>query len=251
MKLNSSNYFSNEASQEYFSVSQYKSFCKCEACALAEIRGETKTEPSNAMLVSSYVDAYFSNELETFKAENPRIFTNKGTLRSEFSKAEQIIKRIESDKFFSECLAGSSQTIMTGELFGYKWKIKVDSLHDDKIVDLKCMRDFEDIYVDGQGRLPWYVAWGYDVQGAVYQEIVRQNTGKKLPFIIAAATKEAVTDIDVIHLPDAMLEDALKIVEARIDRFAEIKEGLTVPVRCEKCNYCKETKVIRGFKEVD
>lgn len=251
MELNNGNYFSNEAAKEYFSVSQYKAFCKCEACALAEIRGETKIEPSKAMLVSSYVDAYFSNELEMFKAEHPDIFTRSGSLRSEFAKAEQIIKRIEADDFFSDCLAGSTQTIMTGELFGYKWKIKVDALHDDKIVDLKCMRDFQDTYVEGQGKQPWYIAWGYDIQGAIYQEIVRQNTGKKLPFILAAATKETVTDIDVIHLPDAMLEDAMHIIEARIDRFAEIKEGITEPVRCGNCDYCKETKVIKGIREVD
>lgn len=251
MRLTNKNYFSTEASREYFSVSQYKSFCKCEACTMAEIRGEWKTEPSKSMLVGSYVDAYFSNELEEFTAEHPEIFTKSGTLRSEFAKAEQIIERIKSDEFASNLLSGATQTIMTGELFGYNWKIKVDSLFEGLIVDLKCMKDFEDIYVEGQGRQPWWLAWGYDIQGAVYQAIVEQNTDEKMPFVLMAATKETVTDIEAIHIPDEVLADALNIIKARIDRFAEIKAGITEPIRCEKCNYCKHTKKLTKFKEVE
>ena len=40
MKLTNDNYFSPEAALEYWSVSQFKAFNKCEACGLAEARGE-------------------------------------------------------------------------------------------------------------------------------------------------------------------------------------------------------------------
>ena len=70
---------------------------------------------------------------------------------------------------------------MTGDIFGVPFKIKIDSYLPDKIVDLKIMRDFEPIYVEGKGRVSFIEAWGYDIQAGVYQEIVRQNTGKQLP----------------------------------------------------------------------
>ena len=35
MKLTSENYYGQEANEQYFSVSQYKDFAKCEAMALS------------------------------------------------------------------------------------------------------------------------------------------------------------------------------------------------------------------------
>ena len=57
--LNEDNYYSIEADQNYFSVSQYKDFMKCEAMAMAKIRGEYKPEMTKAMLTGSFVDSYF------------------------------------------------------------------------------------------------------------------------------------------------------------------------------------------------
>lgn len=53
-QLTADNYYSDEANREYLSVSQFKDFVGtygrmgCEEMALAKIRGEYKTEPSNA-----------------------------------------------------------------------------------------------------------------------------------------------------------------------------------------------------------
>ena len=41
-----------------------------------------------ALLVGSYVDAHFSNELAIFKAQNPEIFTRNGDLKSEYKKSK-------------------------------------------------------------------------------------------------------------------------------------------------------------------
>ena len=40
MTLANENYYSNETNREYMSVSQYKQFQKCEAAAMAQIKGE-------------------------------------------------------------------------------------------------------------------------------------------------------------------------------------------------------------------
>ena len=46
----------------------------------------------------------------------------------------------------------------------------------------------------------------------------------------------------VIEIPQHVLDTALKIVEAKIDRFDLVKMGEIEPKRCEKCEYCKQTK---------
>lgn len=245
MKLTQRNYYSKKASLEYMSVSQWKAMYKCPASALAEIKGKYKREKSTALLVGSYVDSYFEGTLANFIRENPEIFKKNGTLKAEYEQAEAIIQRILKDKLFTEFMSGEKQVIMTGEINGVKVKIKIDSLHPDKIVDLKIMRDFDSVYHSEYGRQVWFEAWGYDIQGAVYQEIVRQNTGEKLPFFLAAATKEKVTDIDIVQLDQKLLDEALERFKREVEFFDAVKKGVIAPLRCEKCEFCKQTKVLR------
>ena len=244
MKLTHENYFSREAQMEYMSVSQFKAFEVCEAAALAEVTGDYEREKTTSLLVGSFVDAHFEGTLDIFKAQNPQLFKRDGTLKSDYVKAYAIINRIEQDDFFMSFMAGEKQVIMTGEISGVPVKVKVDSLLPDKIVDLKAVKDFEPIFKPEQGRLNFIEAWRYDLQGAVYQEIVRQNTGKKLPFYIAAATKEKETDLAVIEVSPAYLELELAIFEEKVMRYDAIKSGAIEPKRCEHCNYCKSTKVL-------
>lgn len=254
MELTAENYYSPETNVEYMSVSQFKSFAgidgkiACEAEAMAELCGEWKMKKTIALMVGSYVDSYFEGTLDDFKKRTPEIFTQQGTLRADYQKAENIIKRIESDPFFMKCMSGEKQVIMTGELFGSKWKIKMDSYIPDKvIVDLKVMSSItKHEWVRDLGPVDFIRYWGYDIQGAVYQEIVRQNTGKKLPFYIAAATKEDEINIEVIHVADNFLKDAMSIVEANMPRILRVKSGDEKPERCGNCAYCRRTKVLTG-----
>ena len=135
---------------------------------------------------------------------------------------------------------------MTGELFGVPWKIKMDSYLPDKvIVDLKVIESIKKLkWVRDIGYLDFIRFWGYDIQGAVYQEIVYQNTGKRLPFYIAAATKESTTDIAVIHVQDNYLREAMNIVQYNIERIKRVKSGAEEPMRCEVCEYCLQTKIL-------
>ena len=68
------NYFSPEMNMAYMGATQFKAFDRCEAAALAELRGEYAPAASMAMLIGSYVDAYFSGELPVFQAQHPGIF---------------------------------------------------------------------------------------------------------------------------------------------------------------------------------
>lgn len=251
MNLTKRNYFSKKASREFMSVSQFKAFEKCPSAAMAEINGKFTREKTTSLLVGSYVDSYFEGTLKTFIRQNPEVFKKDGTLKAEYIQAEAIIQRIMQDKLFSEYMSGEKQVIMTGTINGVKVKIKIDSLLPDKIVDLKIMKDFENVYVPERGSLPWFEAWEYDLQGAVYQEIVRQNTGLVLPFYLAAATKEKVTDIDIVHIGQNHLDFAFERVKQDIEMYDAIKKGIIAPERCEKCEYCKTTKVLTEPTEAD
>ena len=57
-------------------------------------------------------------------------------------------------------------------------------------------------------------------------------------------TKEKVPDIKVVQIPQHVLDAALNMVEAKIERFNLIKAGEVEPIRCEKCDYCKRTKIL-------
>lgn len=242
--ITNENYFSPENNMKYMGVSQLKSFMKCEAAALAELKGEYVRPKTTSLLVGSYVDAHFSGSLDLFKAQNPEIFTKQGTLKSEYRKAEEIISRIERDPLFTELLSGRQQVIKTGELFGVPFKIKIDSYHPDKIVDLKIMKDFAPMYVEGKGKISFIEAWGYDIQGAIYRAI----EGNNLPFIIAAATKETEPDIGAWEIPPAELDAVLETLEPYIQQAQLIKSGVIEPERCEHCDYCKFTKVLTEVK---
>lgn len=242
MKLTDDNYYSEKANNQYFSVSQFKDFMNCEAQAMAKLKGEYKPEITKPLLVGSYVDRYFEGTLKQFTEENPEIFTAKGELKSEFKQAEQIIKKIENDKLFMQFLSGEKQRIFTFKMFGVWWKIKLDSyIPNVCITDLKVVKDFSSL-----------VKFRYDIQGAVYQKGVEICTGEKLPFYLAAATKEKVIDLDIFQIQQSDLDTALEDVELMIDRFIQVKKGKAEPIQCGQCEYCKSIKKasIRNLKEL-
>lgn len=252
MILTAENYFSPEASRKYLSVSQYKDFMgtigkpACEEQAIAKLTGEWQMEKTTALMVGSYVDAHFEGSLALFKAQNPDIFTKQGALKAEYRKAEEIINRIERDDLFMKYMSGEKQVIMTADMFGSPWKIKIDSYLPGKaIVDLKVMRELHKAeYTKDYGYMNFIEYWGYDIQGAVYQEVVYRKTGERLPFFIAAASKETETDIELIWIPDDHLREKLIEVETNTPKIVELKNGIVEPIRCGLCDYCKHTKVL-------
>lgn len=251
-ELNNSNYYSTEANKRYFSVSQIKDFLKCEAYAMAKINGEWVEPPTTAMLIGSYVDSYFEGTLKEFRANTPELFKKDGTLKSDFVKAEQIIQRIESDELFMLCLSGEKQVIMTGELFGAKIKIKMDSyLKYEVIVDLKIVKKLREIFYTHGGRISFIEKWGYDLQLAVYQEIVRQNTGKLLDCVIAGVDKQDIPDIDCILIPNDQLEFQRNELAWKMPRLIDVKTGKVPAVRCGVCDYCRATKKLTGLISPD
>ena len=236
MTLTNENYYSPEANREYMSVSQYKDFQKCEAMAMATLNGEWKKPSTTALLVGSYVDAWFEGTLDGFKAENPGIFKRDGTLKADFQQAEEIIDFIQKDPKFMEFMVGEKQIIKTAELFGAKWKIKIDSYFPhDKIVDGKVMRSMERI----MGK-SFVEHWGYDLQMAIYSAV----EGGNLDTYLAVVTKQDPPDKEVIIVPLWRREEILSEVERNLPHILDVKSGRIPPERCGVCDYCRATKMV-------
>ena len=264
--ITSENYFSSENQMAYMGASQFKAFQKCEAAALAEIKGEYVRPSSTSMLVGSYVDAHFEGTLHIFKAQHPELFKRDGGLKSDYLHANDIISRMESDRLYSLLMSGKKQVIKTGTIAGVPFKIKIDSLLDadtckqiasefpnavatlgfcdGAIVDQKTMRDMADVWSDEEHcKLPFVEAWGYDIQGAIYQAV----EGNMLPFVLAVGTKEDSPDLAALFISDADLAAKLAEIEDAAPRYQAIKEGKIPPHRCEHCAYCRMTKHLSGI----
>ena len=240
MAINKLNYFSRNNNRKYSGASQFKSFMRCSAQALAELNGEWVREDTTALLVGSYVDSWFEGTLDEFKKEHPEVFKKDGTLKAEYMQAETLIARVQQDELFMEYMGGRKQVIKTGYIEGIPFKIKMDSYHKGKmIVDLKVIRDFKPIYDEDEGCYVDFIRyWGYDIQAAIYQAV----EGNRLPFYICAVTKEKTPDLKVIQIPQPWIDSALELVKHNIEMIDMIKHGEMPPIRCEHCDYCKSTK---------
>lgn len=249
MGLTAKHYFSPNSNMKYCGSSQFKSFLRCPAQAMAELRGEWKREETTSLLIGSYVDSWFEGTLDTFKAEHPEILKKDGSLKAEFVKADEIIARVSRDELFMRYMGGQKQAIRTGYIEGVPFKIKMDSYHKGKaIVDLKVIKDFEPLWNEERGiRQSFIEYWGYDFQAAIYQAI----EGNKLPFYICAVTKETIPDFDIIQVPQTWIDSAMAIIKNEIGIIDAYKRGEIEPPRCGKCAYCRETKKLSRVRSAD
>jgi hypothetical protein len=137
---------------------------------------------------------------------------------------------------FMDYMAGEKQIILTREMFGTFWKIKIDSYHPgDKIVDLKVMRSIDRI----MGK-SFVEHWGYDLQMAVYSAV----EGNDLETYLAVATKENPPNKEIIHIPRWRRMELLDEIEASMPRILAVKSGRVAPERCGVCEYCRATKML-------
>ncbi len=273
MKLNTNNYYGKNANKEYMSVSQYKEFNKCEACAMAQIKGIYEKPKTSALFFGSFVDELLTgtrksqikfisenidelfqksskfskvarSDILAFVTENFKdLFQADNKPYAEIVQAVETVARVKKQPLMMQHLSGKHQKIMTGEIAGVPFKIKMDAYQPDKmIVDLKYMASLRSPNMFE----PMVKYWGYDIQGAIYQEIVRQNTGKRLPFYLNIATKEKPSHLCIAEIMQYDLDEALENVIKNAPRYQAIKNGEIEPERCEdyNCDYCTETAII-------
>lgn len=255
LEINSDNYYSQLANMRYCGFSQFKDFCGngktsgCEARAMAILKGEWVEEPSQALLQGAYVDSYFEGTLDKFiESHADIIYNKKGDKYAPFKQCDDAINRCTRDKLFMQFMGGEKQKIFTFEMFGLEWKSKLDVYHKGTaIVDLKYIKDIHEMkYVKDWGKISWIEYFGYDTQGAIYQKGVELTTGEKLPYFIAAVDKGEYPDIEIIQIPQSVLDNALELVEYQAKRYKAVKYENAEPDRCGTCKYCKATKVLKA-----
>ena len=157
MKLTSKNYYGKDANVSYMSVSQFKDFRKCEAMALAKIKGEYESPQSKALLLGSFVDEMLtgtkkskadfivynraqlfqkSSKIVKFTDEdllgllsNPsfEVFDESNKPLAEIAQALETIERIKKQPLMMHHFKSKHQTIMTGVIAGVPFKIKMDN----------------------------------------------------------------------------------------------------------------------------
>ena len=250
MILTEKNYFSDEANRHYMSVSTFKAIMNCGATWDKKINKEV-------FLEGHFMEECLYGNLDKFVLENDGVKQkNKDILLKKYSDYIIQSEIIKKDKNFMSFLTGNNienEKIFTGELFGVPWKIKVDSINlkTGIITDLKFVKNFENkwnakerIYVS------WLEHWRYDVQMAVYQEIVRQNTGKTFTCIIAGVTKEKIADHNLYKFDQESLKLALEYVSNNIERVVRVWTGQTQGEACGVCDICKSNKKINSVKDI-
>ena len=254
MNLTEATYYGAEANRSYFSVSQFKDFLKCPAMAMAKIRGEYVPEKSRALLLGSLVDEMLTGDEKSqtaFMIENrDELFKKNGDPYADVAQAMETVERVRNQPLMMHYLGGKHQVIMTGEIEGIPFKIKMDSFDPEEyICDFKYMASLRSPNLF----TPMIEYWGYDLQAACYQEIVYQNTGKRLPFFFDVATKEKPAHLAVGQISQWNIDKAMETVRGNVVHFQKIKTGEVEPERCEDygCDYCTSTKIITEAIDTD
>lgn len=267
MELTRDNYYTPEADIEYMSCSQYQSFLTCEAATMAKLRGQYVPSDSEALTVGNYFHtAMESKEAhEQFYEEHfDDIFKSKTDKKTgEIVVTGKYAPYVTADKMLDVCfkdpvikslidMPGENEVIMTGELFGCKWRTRLDKYCKSSriIIDWKTCADINKTeYNPILGERESFVeALGYLMRAAVYTEIEKQFTGNDTDpnFIIVAVSKQDPPDKAALLLNHRQRYDyELEQVQKNMARILSVKTGRVKPKRCGCCEYCRATKVLK------
>lgn len=266
MELTAENYYKDTSRLSFSQIVDFMgtpAMRGCEARALAKISGEYREPPSDALILGSLVDVMITGtdeEKREFMESHPELYSSRGKtagqLLAKYSIAEAMVNRLMNNDLCRKTLSGEHQRIFTGKIFGYDFKCKVDSLLPYATVDLKTTADLnKGYYIPELRRYGNFIeSRNYALQGAIYQTLVEQGTGKKLPFFITAVDKHAdYPDIDVFQIDQDSMDAALAEAEPYIERIVALKNGEAVPESCGCCPYCrmmKNPKVPRSWLDL-
>ncbi len=254
LALTRDNYHSIAANLEYMSRSQYTGFVyECEAKEMAKLTMEWVDVLTVAQEVGQYVHSWNAGTQAEFRENHPNMFTKALALRSEYLLANTMIDRLQEDPFVMSFLDGEKETILTAEMYGAPWKImmNVHSIDPRRIVDLVTTRSIlERVWDEAARRYVSFIElYKVPLKVAIYSEVERIAMGRAAEdwseFMIVAVTKEKYPDKAVINLTNpTRLAAELAAVEANVPRIIALKAGLEEPIRCERCDYCRSTKVL-------
>lgn len=267
LELTTENYYTKEADMDYMSCSQYEAFMDCEAKAMAKLQGRFEQKKSEAFLVGNYFHTHFEGQEahEKFCEENfDDIFKTK-TVKGEllitgkyapFIKADEMIAVAERDPVIKRFIDmdGENEKIMTGELFGVPWKIRLDKYVSDPvriIIDWKTVANIWETQWNNElgGKVSFVENFKYLFRAAAYMEIEKQYMVNEIDptFILVCISKQEYPDKEVISLNNSQRSSMeLEKISENVLHMQRIKRGEIKPKRCGYCDYCRMTKRITG-----
>ncbi len=269
MVLTRDNYYTPEADWAYMSCSQYQGWRECEAKQLAKLQGRWVDEPKEAFLVGNYFHTYFESPEahEQFIMEHEEEIFLKQTkaeaaagirrLRAPYELANKMIATAEADPMIKSLLAmdGENEMIMTGEIFGVPWRIRLDKYvaAGRLIIDYKTVANiWEQKWNDeAHAKVSFLEAYEYLMRAAVYAEIEKQYTQSATDpqFLIIAISKQDPPDKEILSLNHRQRWDfELEKIKERLPYIQAVKEGRMRPRRCGMCEYCRATKRIEAIR---
>ena len=245
------------------SVSQYKSFAKCEAETLAELKGDWRPTGNNkALLIGNYLHSYFESpeSHEHFIKDNSKdIYKKDGKLLSDYVKADKMIKTLDEDPIFNKLYQGKKEVIVQGKIGGIDWIGKIDNLNLDKgyFIDLKTTKDIRELIWNSEKhkKVSFIEGYNYYVQLAVYRELIEQTFGVKCRPMIIAVSKLDIPDKQAFTFES--LEERTKLIDYFYEMldmlpiYQAVKNGEKAPMRCEHCEYCRSTKKLTIMHPTD
>ncbi|MEK0404827.1 PD-(D/E)XK nuclease-like domain-containing protein [Lactiplantibacillus plantarum] len=261
-KLTPNNYYENWTDRAFMSVTWFKKFLVCESEALAELTGKWQSvRDVKALIVGNWLHSYFESKQahEKFKDEHPESIAKrgptKGQLKSDFKMADKMIKVLASDDDFNLLYQGDKEVIVTGEIGGYPWKGKIDCLNlkQGYFVDLKTTADIYKGYwnEESREREPFVYAYNYQLQMAVYQELIKQQFGVMCKPYIVAVSKQDPPDKQAIDLPEYRLTNAMNQILDSQQHIQDVIKGEADPIQCGHCAYCRSTKKLESVVSAD
>lgn len=270
IELTDENYYEDKS---FLSFSRYKRYLECEAKAYAsDFWNYNENTDDTALLVGNYVHSFFESEEahKKFVEKNKekllaKTGKSKGSLKSNFLIAQNMIDALKDDDSFNRLYHGFSsddvkkEMIVTGTVNGVPVKGKLDSVNLSRgyFVDLKTMKT---IYTkDWNNDLKKYVAgaannilsFNYHGQLALYRELLKQMTGVEFRPIIVAVSKETQPDKDPIEIGESWLEEGLQNIIENIEHVWKVANGEIKPQKCGHCNYCKAQKKLGRVVTLD
>lgn len=254
MQLTPENYYSPEANEAYMSASFVKGMRRCEAATMAELKGEWKRPDSTALLQGQFVDECLTGDFGSWVLKHPEISKRDGNLKAEFMKCQEMVSRAKRDRVFMSTMEGEHQVIRTGVIDGIPFKAKYDVYKQDDpdmkevIVDLKTVKDFNPVYMPGQGRVTFADAWDWPLQMAIYQAL---SETKRATCLLSVISKEDPPDVNVVWIPQERLDTEMEILRRQLPRMEAVKAGIIEPNRCGKCAYCRATHMIKNIASLD
>lgn len=271
VNLTSDNYYSHDTDFQYLSKSVFSMFEDCEASALAQLKDEWKPQPKQSnqpdpLIFGNFIHSYFQGEedhqkylqkedvkKEVYKYGNPEKGFKKAYGNS--GEASSIINKMKLNGrfnyFYKPREPENKEIIVTGKIDGYWWKGKIDSLNLEKnyFCDLKTTKDIHaaNWIKDGNYNVKtnFVEAYGYYMQMAIYQELIKQTFGKECLPLMFVISKQSVPEVANLMFdrrnPDVnyLMNDAMYKVKELQPHIWRVMMGEEKPENCGKCEYCR------------